>query len=53
MFHISIVELSFLCLIVFLVLVMPVLVAVYSRRINQRLDNLEKRIEAKKNQNAT
>ena len=48
MFRIGIFELVFSCGLIFLVLVIPVIVARYYARVDQRLKNIEKKLDKKK-----
>ena len=48
MFHISVVELAFTCGIILLVLVVPVLLGRFYTRMDERLKNIEKKIDKKK-----
>lgn len=47
MFRLSLIELSFTCLVVVLILVIPAVIMIHLRRTNQRLDALEKRLKEK------
>jgi hypothetical protein len=48
MFHISVVELAFTCGIILLFLIVPVMWKRFYTRMDQRLKNIEKKIEKKK-----
>ena len=47
MFHIGIVELALTCGIFLLVIIVPAIVVIFYKRIDQRLKNIEKRVEGK------
>ncbi|MEW6404100.1 MAG: hypothetical protein AB1649_20075 [Chloroflexota bacterium] len=48
MFHISVTELALVCGVLLLFIIVPVIVARSQARINQRLKNIEKRLDKKK-----
>ncbi len=48
MFRIGIFELAFSCGLIFLVLVIPIIVARYHARMDQRLKNIENKLNKKK-----
>jgi hypothetical protein len=48
MFRIGIVELGFTCGLLFLVIVVPVIVARYYARVDKRLKNIENKLDKKK-----
>jgi hypothetical protein len=47
MFHVSIIEISFVCLAALLLLVVPLVYRNAVTRINKRLDELEKKVNGK------
>jgi len=48
MFHISVVELAFTCGIILLLLIGPVMLRSFYARVDQRLKNIEKKLDKKK-----
>jgi hypothetical protein len=48
MFRIGIFELALSCGLIFLVIVIPIIVARYYARVDQRLKNIEKKLDKKK-----